>query len=126
MSFLQRLSYRPNLDGINERERETLTRAFDPASTDVVINGDAVQWSTIDEVEVALAARSRGAAGWFVRNLVMTGERYHVAFYFGREEQVLPNLTRVAAEYVVKTVAFYAPKQVRYTGPDGFAPTIEI
>ena len=60
------------------------------------------------------------------KNLVMTGERYHVALYFGREEKVLPNLTRAAAEYVVKTVAYYAPKQVRYTGPDDFAPTVEF
>ena len=126
MPFLQRLNYRPNMDAIGEREQQTLTRGFDPASTDVVINGDAVQWSIIEEVEVAVAARSGGAAGWVVKNLVMTGERYHVALYFGREEQVLPNLTRAAAEYVVKTVAYYAPKQVRYTGPDGFAPTVEF
>lgn len=126
MPFLQRLNYRPNMDAIGERERESLARDFDPASTDVVIHGDAVQWSIIEEVEVAVAARSRGAAGWIVKHLVMSGERYHVALYFGREEHVLPNLTREAAEYVVRTVAYYAPKLVRYTGPEGFAPTVEV
>lgn len=126
MVFLQRLSYRPNLDGVSERERESLSRLFDPASTDVVINGDAVQWSIIEEVEVAVAARSGGVAGWLVKHLVMSGDRYHIAFYFGREEQVLPNLTRPAAEYVLKMLAYYAPKRVRYTGPDGFVPTSEI
>lgn len=126
MPFLQRINYRPNLDTVGEREKQALTRDFDPASTDVIILGDAIQWSIIEEVEVAIAARSRGAAGWLVKNLVMSGERYHVAFYFGREEKVLPNLTHAAAEYIVKTTAYYAPKQVRYTGPEGFAPTVEF
>lgn len=126
MPYLQRINYRPNLDNVSEREQQMLMRDFDVASTDVVIFGDVVQWALIEEVEVAVAARSRGMAGWLVRNVVVAGERYHVALYFGREEKVLPNLTHAAAEYVVKTVAYYAPKKIRYTGPDGFAPTTEL
>jgi len=126
MSYLQRINYRPTLDALSERERDMLGRAFDPASTDVIINGDVVPWHNVEEVEVAVAARQKGPSGWIVRNLVMQGERYHVALYFGREEQVLTNLSRGAAEYVVKSIAYYAPKPVRYTGPDGFAPLTEV
>lgn len=126
MSFLQRINYRPNMDALGERERQMLLQEFDPASTDVVIHGAPVQWAVIEEVEVAVAARSRGAAGWLVKNLVMSGERYHVALYFGREEKVIPNLTHEAAEYVIKTIAYYAPKKIRFTGPDGFAPITEF
>lgn len=126
MPFLQRINYRPNMDALDSRERENLQQNFDPASTDVMVEGDPIPWMMIDEVEIAVAARSRGAAGWFVKNVVMHGERYHVALYFGREEKVLPNLTHAAAEYVVKTIAYYAPKQIRYKGPDGFAAVTEF
>jgi len=126
MAYLQRINYRPNMDALAEKERDSLTSKFDPGSTDVIINGDTVRWEIIEEIEVATAARSGGLAGWFVKNMVMGGERYHVAFYFGREEAVLINLTLSAAQYVVSTAAYYLPKPVQYTGPDGIAALSEV
>jgi hypothetical protein len=126
MPYLQRINYRPNMDAIHEKERVSLTEKFDAGSTDVIINGDVIRWEMIEEIEVAVAARSRGIAGWFVKNLVMGGDRYHVAFYFGREEAVLINLTLPAAQYVVNTAAYHLTKRVTYTGPDDIAALSEV
>jgi hypothetical protein len=126
MPLLQRINYRPNLDAVSPKEQEMLARNFDPGSVDVIINGDTIRWDYIEEIEVALAARQKGLSGWLVKNLVMGGDRYHVAFYFGREEAVLINLTLPAAQYVVQTAAYYLTKRVKYTGPEGIAPTTEV
>ncbi len=126
MPYLQRINYRPNMDAIAQKEQDLLTSRFDPGSTDVIINGDVIRWEIIQEIEVAPAARSGGLAGWIVKNMVMGGERYHVAFYFGREEAVVINLTLPAAQYVVSTAAYYLPKRVQYNGPDGIAALSEV
>ena len=126
MAYLQRINYRPNMDAIPEKERDALTSKFDPGSTDVIINGDVIRWEIIEEIEVAAAARSGGLAGWIVKNMVMGGDRYHVAFYFGREEAVIINLTLPAAQYVVSTAAYYLTRRVQYTGPDGIAALSEV
>lgn len=126
MPYLQRINYRPNMDAISEKERDSLSAKFDAGSTDVIINGDTIRWEMIEEIEVALAARSGGLAGWLVKKLVMGGDRYHVAFYFGREEAVLINLTLPAAQYVVNTAAYYLTKRIIYTGPDGVAAVSEV
>jgi hypothetical protein len=126
MSTLQRINYRPNTDALSERERESLTSKFDAASTDVIVNGEVIPWSAIEEIEVAVAARLKGASGWIVKKFVMGGDRFHVAFYFGRQEAVLINLTLEAAAYVVKSAAYYAPRAITYTGPEGLAPLSEI
>lgn len=126
MPYLQRINYRPNTDALSDKERDSLAIKFDVGSTDVIINGDTIRWEMIEEIEVAVAARSRGLAGWFVKNWVMGGDRYHVAFYFGREEAVLINLTLAAAQYVVSTAAYHLTKRVTYTGPDGIAALSEV
>lgn len=126
MPYLQRINYRPNMDALNEREKASLAEKFDVGSTDVIINGDVIRWEMIEEIEVAVAARSGGLSGWLVKHLVMGGDRYHVAFYFGREEAVLINLTLPAAQYVVSTAAYFLPKRVVYTGPDGIAALSEV
>ncbi|MCU0465368.1 MAG: hypothetical protein MUF38_12470 [Anaerolineae bacterium] len=126
MSYLQRINYRPNMDGLAQSEQDSLRGKFDPGSVDVIINGDTIRWDYIEEIEVAMAARQTGLAGWIVKNMVMKGDRYHVAFYFGREEAVLINLTLPAAQYVVNTAAYYLSKRVTYTGPDGIAATSEV
>lgn len=126
MAYLQRINYRPNMDNVPAKEQESLQTKFDPGSVDVIINGDTIRWDYIEEIEVAVAARQKGLAGWLVKNMVMGGDRYHVAFYFGREEAVLINLTLPAAQFVVQTAAYYLPKRVVYTGPDGVAATSEV
>jgi hypothetical protein len=98
---------------------------FDAYAGEVVINGQAVAWADIEEIEVAKAARTGGPAGWIVRYLVHGNERYHVGLYFGGEEAILPNVTLNVARFVVQSVAFYAPQPVRYTGTEGLSPTVE-
>ena len=126
MPFLQRLKVKPDADQLADNDRRTLVQHFDPYAGEVIIDGEAIPWTAVDEVEVAVAARARGPAGWLVRWLTYQGaDRYHVAFYYGQREAVLHNITPEAARHVVQTLAYYAPHPVRYTGPDGFAPLTE-
>ncbi|MBC8170096.1 MAG: hypothetical protein H7X77_00420 [Anaerolineae bacterium] len=118
MAHLQRINYRPNTDNLNDSEKQYLQRHFDAYGAEIVINGDAIPWQTIDEVEVAKAARASGPAGWLVKTLVMNGaETYHVGIYFDHREAVLTNLTLNTAQYILKNIAYYAPNLVRYMGP---------
>jgi hypothetical protein len=126
MTYLQRINYLPKSDDLSEREQDYLRAHFDAYGAEAVINGDPVEWRRVEEVEVATAARSRGPSGWLVKNLVMGGDRYHVALYAGREEFVLSNVTLKIAAFVVQTAAYYAPGPVIYTGPEGLSPLTEI
>lgn len=126
MTYLQRINYLPNKDALSPREIEQLDRHFDAYGAEVVVNGEPVRWGEIDEVEVAVAARSRGPAGWLVKHMVMGGDKYHVAFYAGRSEFVLTNISLNMVRYVVLTAAYYAPGPLRYTGPEDIAPLTEI
>lgn len=122
MLYLQRLSARPSIDDLSERDARHVREHFDPYAGEVIIDGQAIRWNDIEEVEVAQAARMKSPAGWVVKNLIMGGERYHVGVYFGRHEAVLPNLTLEAVRYIVQSIAFYAPQRVAYSGP----PDLEI
>ena len=121
LGYLQRLKVRPDPDKLSAGDRSHLQTHFDPYAGEVVINGEAVDWRSIDEVEVAQAARAAGPSGWFVKQLY-GDERYHVGVYYGEYEAVLTNLTLQSAEYVVRTIAFYAPQSIRYSGVEGLSP----
>lgn len=126
MPFLQRLKARPDVGQLSEADQRALGQHFDPYAGEVIIDGEAIPWTAVDEIEVAVAARALGPAGWLVRWLAYRGaDRYHVAFYYGQREAVLHNITLEAAQYAVQTLAYYAPHPVRYTGPDGLAPLTE-
>lgn len=126
MTYLQRINYLPKSDDLSEREREYLRQHFDAYGAEALVNGQPVQWTRVEEVEVAVAARSRGPSGWLVKNLVMGGDRYHVAWYSGYSEFVLPNVTLAIAKFLVLTTAYYAPGPVAYKGPEDIAPLTEI
>jgi len=121
LGYLQRLKVRPDADTLSASDRSHLNERFDPYAGEVVINGEPVNWRSIEEVEVARAARAHGPAGWFVKQMY-GDERYHVGVYYGAYEAVLTNLTLKSAEYVVRTIAFYAPQSIRYSGIEGLSP----
>ncbi len=125
MSILQRTKVRPELDDLTTAEVRRIRHAFDPYAGEVIMDGQSIGWNQLDEVEVAVAPRAAGPAGWVVRHVVHGEQRYHVGLYFGREEAVLPNVTLNIARYVVQCVAYYAPQPVRFTGPEGFVPVVE-
>lgn len=116
-----RLKVKPDESKLTNAERNHLQQHFDPYAGEVVINGEPIDWRVIEEVEVAKAARSIGPAGWFVKALYGE-ERYHVGVYYGAYEAVLLNLTLNSAEFVVRTIAYYAPHQIRYSGIEGLSP----
>lgn len=125
MHYLQRLKVRPDPDTLSPNEARSIASMFDPYAGEVAVNGETIRWNEIEEIEIVLAPRAAGAAGWLVRTLVHAGERYHVGLYFGRNEAVLPNVTLEMARYVAQCVAYYAPLPVRYKGPDNLTPTVE-
>lgn len=119
-------SNRPREDRLSEGDIRTLKSHFEPTNYEVVVDGQGLDWSKIDEVEVAPAARHRSPSGWFVRNILYGGtDRYHVGIYSGRNELVLTNITLEAARYVVQMIAYYARNRIVYNGPDGLTATIE-
>lgn len=117
--YLQRLNVRPSIEDLTQAEARYMQSHFDPYAGEVIVNGESIAWDEIEEIEVARAPRIGGPAGWIVRHFIHGDERYHVGIYFGHNEAVLPNVSLNIAQYVVKTVAFYAPNRVRYTGPEG-------
>lgn len=126
MPYLKRLKVRPDPDELARSEFTQLMQRFDPYAGDVVIEGEAIHWKDIEEIEVAQAARAIGPAGWFVRFFVYSGhQRYHVAFHYDHHEAVLSNLSLEAARYVIQAAAFYSPHPIRYTGPGGLSPLNE-
>ncbi len=125
MPNLARIDQRPSMDRLSEEDRRTLNKRFDANAYEINIDGHHIEWARIDEVEVAKAARQAGPSGWFVKNVVFAGDRYHVGVYFGRDELVLTNITLEAARFVVQTIAYYANNTIRYTGVEGIAPVTE-
>jgi hypothetical protein len=117
--YLQRLKVRPSVEDLTPAEARFVQSHFDPYAGEVLVNGDSIAWNEIEEIEIAMAPRVAGPAGWVVRHLIHGDERYHVGIYFGRNEAVLPNVSLNVAQYVVKSIAFYAPSPVRYNGPEG-------
>lgn len=118
MAYLQRINYRPNTDDLTDKEQQYLQQHFDAYGAEMVAHGEAVPWQQIEEVEVARAARAAGPSGWLVKRLLMGGERYHVAVYFGRREIVFTNITLKVAQYILRSIAYYAAQPIQYTGAD--------
>ena len=124
-TYLQRSTNRPNPDALSAADSKYIQEHFNVYGGNLTVEGQPVDWSAIEEIEVVVAPHISGAAGWFVRNVVIREERYHVGLYSGRDEIVLPNLPLTVAKYVVGCVAHFAPLPVRYRGIPDFAPTTE-
>ncbi len=125
MAYLARVDKQPDPQTLSADEQRTLERRFDANAYELNFDGQRVEWGWIDEVEVAQAAREGGPAGWIVRKLVFSGERYHVGVYCGQDEAVLTNVTLEIARYVVAVIAYYATQNIRYSGLEGIAPVRE-
>ena len=125
MTYLARVEQRPSMTGLSEEEQGILKKRFDANAYEINVDGHHTAWDAIEEVEVAKAAREGGPAGWFVKKVIFSGERYHVGVYFGRDELVLTNVTLESAKFVVQTIAYYANRAIRYTGVEGIAPVTE-
>lgn len=127
MTYLQRINYRPTMANMNKTDERFLTNHFDAYGEEMVMSGEPIRWDIIEEVEVVVAPRASGAAGWIVKRFFLNNEvRYHVGVYFGHREAVMPNITWDVAKYIVESIAYYAPKRVRYSGPDNLVPITEI
>ncbi|MCU0497292.1 MAG: hypothetical protein MUF87_08080 [Anaerolineae bacterium] len=126
MTYLQRINYRPSTDGFSDKELQYLQQHFDAYGAELLADGQPVRWEWIEEVEVVKAARPVGPTGWIVKNLVMGGERYHVGVYYGSQEAIFANATLRVAQYIVKTIAYYAAQRIHYKGPDDLTPLTEI
>lgn len=122
MPYLQRSKARPELDDLTTSEARTVRHTFDPYAGEVIVDGQSIGWNEIDEIEVAVAARAAGPAGWLVRYFVHGDQRYHVGLYMGHDEAIIRNVTLNIARFVVLSVAFYAPQPIRYKGPADLVP----
>lgn len=124
MPFLQRLTQRPSLDDLTERESQIVQAHFDIHEEEVFVEGAPVVWDQIDEVEVVQAARVSGIMGLLTRQLVGV-DRYHVGIYFSKHyESVVPNVSLNIARHIVQEIAFHAPNPVRYKGVEGLSPIV--
>ncbi len=125
MAILARIEQRPTTDALTDEEKRMLEKRFDANAYEINIEGQRLEYGSIDEVEVAKAAREGGPSGWFIKKVVFGGERYHIGVYSGAKEAVLTNVTLPIASYVVQTIAYYANRSIRYTGIEGVAPVTE-
>ena len=125
MRYLQRSPNRPNPDVLSAEESQLVQEQFNIYGGNLTVQGQPVDWSAIEEIEVAVAPHISGPAGWFVRHVIVREERYHIGLYSGHDEIVLPNLPLAVARYIVACVAHFAPNPVRYSGLADFAPTVE-
>jgi hypothetical protein len=127
MTYLQRIDYRPSMGTLTPGEQDALRALFNASGAELIIDGQAIRWEHVEEVEVVVAPRIAGPAGWIVKKLLLgNADRYHVGIYYGSREAILPNVTWDVARHVVETVAFYAPNPVRYRGPESLVPLTEI
>ncbi|MBA3874389.1 MAG: hypothetical protein H0X30_35115 [Anaerolineae bacterium] len=125
MLYLQRSTNRPNPDILSEADSRFIQEHFNVYGGNLTVEGQPLDWSAIEEIEVVVAPHISGAAGWFVRKVVVREERYHVGLYSGADEIVLPNLTLAVAKYIVACIAHFAPLPVHYSGLPDFTPTSE-
>ena len=127
MLYLQRIDSRPTMAGLKDNEQEFLQLHVDAYGAELVVDDQVIRWDHLDKVEVAIAPRAAGPAGWMVKWLFLRGEtRYHLGVYFGSQEAVLPNITWDVARYVLQTIAYYASKPIVYKGPEALVPTTEV
>ncbi len=123
MSYLQRLREYPDPQQLSAHDQRHLNEHFDTYGSEVMIDGEVIAWSAIEEVEVAKAPGVVGPMRWLVKRLAHGGaDRYHVALYYGFREAVLHDISLEEARYLLRAIAYYAPHPVRYTGPDGLIP----
>jgi hypothetical protein len=126
MQVMVPLSTAPKEHDLTPNDVQFLKNHFEVTNYEIIVDGQGIEWSKIDEVEVAKAARAGGPAGWLIKQAFYAGhDRYHVGVYSGRHELVLPNLSLQAAKYVVQTIAYYARERIRYTGPEDITVTAE-
>lgn len=126
MPYLLRLDSRPNPNNLTDDDRKFVESHVQVNANEVTFNGQTMDLSRVQEIEVAKAARSAGPAGWLVKKMLYGGDRYHVALYAGRSELVLTNVTLEVAQFVVQTIAFFARyTTLKYTGPEGISPISE-
>ena len=127
MTYLQRINFHPTMADLRESDQRYLTNHFDAYGAEMVINGQQIQWDIIEEVEIVLAPRAAGPAGWLVKKLFLSNEdRYHIGIYFGHQEAIMPNIPLDIAKYIVQNIAYYAPNRIRYNGPEDLVPITEI
>ncbi|MDX2076259.1 MAG: hypothetical protein SFZ02_07495 [bacterium] len=127
MTTLQRIDYRPSYENLSPEEETQLRKHFTAYGAELIIDGIVIRWEHIDEVEVAIAPRGKGLAGWLVKKMVLNDEsRYHVGVYFGSLEAILPNITLNMVKHVLENIAFYSPKPIRYVGPENIVRLSEI
>ncbi|MEQ8675751.1 MAG: hypothetical protein RLP44_00070 [Aggregatilineales bacterium] len=127
MTFLQKINYRPTTEKLSETDGQYIVNHFDAYGSEIVMDGQAVAWHMIEEVEVVVAPHAAGLAGWIVKNVFLRGEeRYHIGVYYGRQEAILPNVTWDVARYVVENIAYYASQKIKYAGPEDLVPLTEI
>lgn len=122
--YLQRLNALPSKENLSEKDKQYLSKHFDAYGKEMLVDNIAIRWEYIEEVEVVVASRAKGPSGWLVKNFLMGGDRYHVGIYIGYQEAVLTNTTREVAEYVVQTIAYYAPNRIQYRGVEDITPVI--
>ena len=127
MTTLQRIDYRPSYENLSPEEETQLRKHFTAYGAELIIDGIVIRWEHIDEVEVALAPRGKGVAGWLVKKMMLNDEtRYHVGVYFGSLEAILPNISLNMVKHVLENIAFYSPKPIRYVGPENIVRLSEI
>jgi len=115
------------MENLTDDEERNLSRHFDAYGAEMIVDGQAVRWEKIDEVEVVVAPHVSGPAGWFVKKVVLKNqERYHVGIYYGASEAVLPNVTWDMARHVVESIAYYASQRIVYKGPEDLVKLTEI
>lgn len=125
MAYLARVYELPSPDSLTEADRRTLDKRFDANAYELNFDGQPVDWTMIEEIEIVVAARQSTPAGWLLKKVVFAGDRYHIGVYFGKNEIVLTNLTLEAARFVAATIAHFAPSGVRYAGIPDFVATTE-
>jgi hypothetical protein len=123
MPTLVRLSKSPSTHDLTPEEIAFIDAHFQVTPQDITLSSITFAWDQVTEIETALAARSNSPAGWFVRKIVYGGgDRYHIAVYAGRAEAVLPNTSLNVIRHIVQTIAYYAPKTLRYAGLPDITP----
>lgn len=125
MTYLMRVNVRPDANQLNPNELEQINHEFDTYAGEVRIHGEPVGWDEIDEVELVTAPTVGGPSSWLLSAFVKTDDRYHLGIYLGRDEAVLANISEQQARYALQAIAYYAPNAIRFTGPEGFVPTVD-
>ncbi len=126
MPYLMRMKARPDDSQLNNRESRQIAQWFNVFAGEVLIHGEPVGWEEIDAVELVQAPTVGNLSSVLLGAIINTSDRYHVGIYLGRDEAVVPNVTKTQALYILQAVAYYAPNLVQYKGPTDVVPLNEI